>query len=87
MDDLDDDDEDDEDYNEMEHSLEREMRFKTNLDMQDEYIYLRDVMNFIRESNIDYYNHLMTLMGDKEKAELSGYINSAEARLKDKLSK
>jgi hypothetical protein len=84
VDDLDDEDEEDEDYDEMENNHEKETRFKTNLDMQDEFIFLRDVLNFLRERNEGYYNHLMMLMDEKEKRELGGYINKAEMRLNEK---
>ncbi len=83
VDDLEDEDDiDDEDYNELENSFEDDgQRFKTNLDAQDEFIYVRDVLNYLNESNADYYNHLMSLMSDKDKQQLSGYIYKAEIRM------
>ena len=88
VDDLYGDDEDDEDYNELENSFESDLtKFRTNLDMQDEFLYLRDVMSFLRGSNPDYYNHLMMLMSDKDKEELGNYIYKAEIRLAEKIKK
>ena len=85
VDDLNEDDDDDEDYNELEHSFEGNgIKFKTNLDSQDEFIYLRDVMNYLRDNNLDYYNHLMMLIADNDKVELSQYITKAEIRLAEK---
>ncbi len=85
VDDLGDDDEDDEDYNELEHSFEKKgSKFTTNLDSQDEFIYLKDVLNYLSQSNPEYYNHLMMLIVDKDKVDLSNYINMAEIRIAQK---
>jgi hypothetical protein len=85
VDDLGDDDEDDEDYNELDNSFEKKgSKFTTNLDSQDEFIYLRDILNYLSQSMPEYYSHLMMLIGDKDKADLSNWINMAEIRIAHK---
>lgn len=85
VDDLDGDDDDDDDYNELENSFNDGAKFTTNLDLQDEFLYLRDVLNYLSGSNPEYYNHLMKLISDNDQQELSGYITNAELRFAEKI--
>jgi hypothetical protein len=76
-------DENDEDYNELDNSISEEERnkFKTALDSQDEFLYLRDILIYLSQTNLDYHNYIISLISDNNKAELSMAFEKAEKRI------
>jgi hypothetical protein len=77
------DDENDEDYNELEDSTDKSESngFKTLLDATNEFVYLKDILHFLNQNNNAYYNHLMSMISDKDKFDLSVCIDKTEKRL------
>ena len=68
-----DDDEDDEDYNEFDDSTEKKSgeNFTTRLDLQDEVVYLRDILNYLSVNNNQYYCAILNSLNDSVKYELN----------------
>ena len=78
---LDDEDDEDEDYNELENSFEKDNdKFLTRLDLQDEVLFFRDVLNYLSQNNPDYYTRIMNLFNDNLKCELGVLIDKAQLR-------
>ncbi len=78
---LDDEDDEDEDYNELENSFEKDNdKFLTRLDLQDEVLFFRDVLNYLSQHNPDYYTRIMNLFNDNLKCELGVLIDKAQQR-------
>ncbi len=55
--------------------------------MQDEFLYLRDILNYLAQSNGVYYNYLMSLISDNAKNELALAIEKAEIRIRSRIDK
>jgi hypothetical protein len=52
----------------------------TEVDKQDEILFIKEVFSHIVQSDPTYYNELMKLVSDEEKVKLETCIKNAESR-------
>jgi|LauGreDrversion4_2_1035121.scaffolds.fasta_scaffold1035722_1 hypothetical protein len=59
-------DEDDDDYDVLNNSCRDDSnKLKTRMDMQNEVLYLKEVLHYLNGANPNYYHFLMSLLDDK----------------------